>query len=140
MFTNKQKTRVMNAVSGYGFHHTKQIKWQSPKDWNDLKLRIAKIKSILREIDMIESNKFATRTAIEHTTINEDVQCNILETFDTLMSIKKVMVSEMISALLDYQDEVEFTTRMVYIDHLNENLFNVDYENYSLLDNIRTYW
>lgn len=139
MFTNKQKTRVMNAVSGYGFYETKQVKFQSPKNWSDVDRRIGRINVLLKEIAKIESHKYIARVTMMET-INEDILSEIYDTFDTLLNIKKVTCHEMTHALLDYQDEVDFTSQQVYVDYLNDNLFSKDSEHYSLLDKIRTYW
>jgi hypothetical protein len=139
MFTNKQKTRVMNAVSGYGFYETKQVKFQSPKNWSDVDRRIGRINVLLKEIAKIESHKYIARVTMMET-IKEDVLDEIYDTFDTLSSIKKVTVSEMVNALEDCQTEVDFTSQQVYVNYLSDKLFNKDYEHYSLLDKIRTYW
>ena len=139
MFTNKQKTRVMNAVSGYGFYKTKQIRFQSPKDWYDLDNRIFRINVLLEEIAKIESHKLIAKVTMD-SIINEDVLDEIYDTFDTLLNIKKIAVHEMVNALEDYQTEVDFTSQQVYVDYLSDKLFSKDYEHYSLLDKIRTYW
>jgi len=129
----------MNLVCGYGSYPRKHIQFQSPKNWGDIKNRVFRIKKFLNDISNIESQKYIARVTMMET-INEDVMSEIYDTFDTLISIKKTAVSAMCKALLDYDDQVEFTTKQVYIDYLNEELFNLDYEHYSLLDNIRTYW
>lgn len=140
MFTNKQKTRVMNAVSGYGFYEPKQIKFQSPKDFNDLDHRIGRIKTLVREISNIQNHKYITQMTMKQSLVNEEVQDEILDSFDTLGSIKKVLVSEMINSLLHYQREVEFTSQEVYVNYLNENLFDTNTEYYPIIDRIRNYW